>query len=304
MIILDLTRRRLSHGAPTLAVIRAAPGAAVNAFNPHCTYQNRDLVRVYYWAVLHDRPTTWACDRRHWPLHARKKPLPSPAVMSRRLRSPSVWDLLARLQRDVLCPHGDPPLVWLVDGKGLPIGGASSDRQAGYSKAAGGKAKGYKLHALVGSDGSLPVWRLAPMNKDERVMARRLVRQAQLQGYRVGDAAFDDNAQHDVCLAQGELQLVTPRRYRKAKGKGHHRHSPGRLRGLEILDSPCPQFGRGLLRQRRAIERYFGNLTSFGGGLGPLPAWVRTHRRVHRWVQAKLVFNALRMPLRNQTYVA
>jgi hypothetical protein len=48
----------------------------------------------------------------------------------------------------------------------------------------------------------------------------------------------------------------------------------------------------------------FGNLTSFGGGLAPQPGWVRTHRRVRRWVQAKLTFNALRMELRNQTDVA
>ena len=273
-------------------------------FRPHCTFQDRDIARVFHWAALHDRPTCWACDKRNWPLYARKKPLPSPSVMSRRLRSPSVLDLLGHLARDVLDPQGDPPLLWRVDGKSLPIGGASGDRQAGYGRAAGGKAKGYKLHALVGGDGSLPIWRLAPMNKDERVMARRMVRQADVQGYVVGDAAFDDNLLHDACWAKGNLQLLTPRRYQKAKGLGHHRHSPGRLRSLEILDSPFPAFGRSLLKGRQAIERYFGNLTSFGGGLGPLPAWVRTYRRVHRWVQAKLIFNALRMQLRKQTYVA
>ena len=24
------------------------------------------IVRVYLWAVLHDRPVYWACDRRNW----------------------------------------------------------------------------------------------------------------------------------------------------------------------------------------------------------------------------------------------
>jgi Transposase DDE domain len=273
-------------------------------FRPRCTFQDKDIVRVYYWAVLHDRPTCWACSKDNWPPHARKRPLPSPATVCRRLRSPAVLDLLRRLERAALCPGGDPPLLWLIDGKGLPIGGASTDRQAGYGKAAGGKAKGYKLHALVGCDGSVPIWRLAPMNTDERVMARRMLRQAEVQGYVVGDAAYDDNPLHDVCLSKGQLQLVTPRRYKKAKGLGHHRHSPCRLRSLAILDSPCPEFGRGLRKQRQAIERYFGNLTSFGGGLAPLPAWVRTYRRVRRWVQAKLIFNALRMQLRDQTYVA
>jgi hypothetical protein len=273
-------------------------------FHPHCDFQDKDIVRVYYWAVLHDRPTRWACHKHNWPLHARKRPLPSPSAMSRRLRSPSVQNLLQRLQRDTLGSADEPPLLWWVDGKGLPIGGASKDRQAGYGKAAGGKAKGYKLHAFVGSDASLPMWRLTPMNTDERVMARRMIRQAEIQGYLVGDANFDDNHLHDLCLAKGDLQLLTPRRFRKAKGRGHHRHSPGRLRCLERLDSPFPAFTQSLLKERQAIERYFGNLTSFGGGLAPLPAWVRTYRRVHRWVQAKLIFNALRMQRHKQTYVA
>src|SRR5262245_12036594 len=31
------------------------------------------------------------------------------------------------------------------------------------------------------------------------------------------------------------------------------------------------------------------------GGLGPLPAWVRRHHRVHRWVWAKLIINGVRV---------
>jgi hypothetical protein len=142
------------------------------------------------------------------------------------------------------------------------------------------------------------------MNKDERVMAQRMARQADIQGYRVGDGNFDDNPLHDVCVAHGALQLVTPRRRPKAQGVGHRRQSPGRIRGLALIDNPSYAFGPELLRQRSAIERYFGNLTSFAGGLSPLPAAVRTYRRGQRWVQAKLIFNALRMQLRQQTYVA
>src|SRR5262249_18473024 len=94
-----------------------------------------------------------------------------------------------------------PGLFWVIDGKPLPIGGCSKDRQAGYGKAAGAKAKGYKLHALVGSDGSVANWRVAPMNKDERVMAERLVKGAppEVAGYLLGDANFDSNPLHQVC---------------------------------------------------------------------------------------------------------
>ena len=94
-----------------------------------------------------------------------------------RLRSASVVALLDALERRVISPQA-PGLYWMLDGKPLVIGGCSKDRQAGYGRAAGGKAKGYKIHAIVGADGSAACWRLAPMNKDERVMAGRLVRAA------------------------------------------------------------------------------------------------------------------------------
>src|SRR2546423_2676774 len=101
-------------------------------------FSDEEIVKVYYWSVLCDRPTSWACRKEHWPLHLRKRPLPSPATMSRRLRSPSVVALLRALERRVVAPKG-PGLVWMIDGKSLPIGGCSKDRQAGYGKAAGGK---------------------------------------------------------------------------------------------------------------------------------------------------------------------
>src|SRR5262249_9472796 len=157
----------------------------------------------------------------------------------------------------------------------------------------GGKAKGYKLHALVGTDGSVPAWRVAPMNKDERVMARRLLRQAEGQGYVLADGNYDDNNTHAVCDAKGGLQLGAPRRDGSGKGLGHRRQSAGRLRCIALLTDPVSEFGRQLHAGRPAVERYFGNLTSFGGGLAHLPPWVRGHRRVRRWVQAKLVLNRL-----------
>ena len=32
-----------------------------------CDYSDQDIVQVYYWAVAHDRPTSWACNRHNWP---------------------------------------------------------------------------------------------------------------------------------------------------------------------------------------------------------------------------------------------
>ena len=268
-------------------------------------FSDRDVVKVYYWAVIHDRPTSWACRKRNWPIHLRKRPLPSAATMSRRLRSASVVALLDALERRVISPQA-PGLYWMLDGKPLVIGGCSKDRQAGYGRAAGGKAKGYKIHAIVGADGSAACWRLAPMNKDERVMAGRLVRAAppEVAGYLVGDANFDSNRLHAACEARGDLQLVTPRRYGPGRGTGHKKQTAGRLRSIALTEGPFPDFARGLLKDRSEVERRFGNLTNWGGGLNGLPSWVRTHRRVRRWVQAKLVLTRLKDDARSTTCAA
>jgi Transposase DDE domain len=258
-------------------------------------FSDQDIVKVYYWAVICDRPTSWACRKEHWPVHLRKRPLPSPGTMSRRLRSARVVALLDALERRVTAPT-EPGLFWMIDGKPLPIGGCSKDRQAGYGKAAGGKAKGYKLHALVGSDGSVAGWRVAPMNKDERVMAERLLKAAgpEVVGYIAADANYDSNKLHRVCDAHGDRQLVTPRRYGPGKGTGHRKQAAGRLRSIALTEGPFPAFANRLRQDRAEIERRFGNLTNWGGGLACLPAWVRTHRRVRRWAQAKLTLTRLK----------
>lgn len=267
-------------------------------------YSDEDIVKTWLWAVLHDRPVSWACDRRNWPIYERRRKRPSQSVMSRRLRTLSVRRLLEELEERVLRPHGVGALVWAIDGKPLVISGCSKDRQAGYGRAAGGKAKGYKLHALVSLDGTVAAWRVAPMNKDEREMARRILRDTKVQGYVLADSNYDSNPLHELCGLRGELQLVAPPRYGFCRGRGHRRQSKGRLRSIAMLSNPQSCFGRELHEQRDAIERFYGHLTNGAGGLAALPAWARTHRRVHRWVQAKLILKALRQQSGIKTYVA
>jgi hypothetical protein len=269
------------------------------------TFSDEEIVQVYYWSVIHDRPRCWACDVRHWPTHLRQRPLPDPSTLSRRLRTAAVRVLLDALERHVTAPTA-PGLFWMIDGKALPIGGCSKDRHAGYGRAAGCQAKGYKLHALVGSDGSLATWRVAPMNKDERVMAQRLLKHAPpaVVGYLVGDTNYDANPLHQVADRRGNVQVVTRRRGGPAQGTGHRKQALGRLRSLALTESPFPAFATQLLQDRNAIERQFGNLVNWGGGLASLPAWVRTHRRVRLWVQAKLALTALKTDHHLRTYVA
>ena len=267
-------------------------------------FGDEDIVKVYYWAVIHDRPVSWACQRCNWPCHERQRRLPSPPTMSRGLRRKSVRALFDALEQRVVAPQR-PGLLWFIDGKPLPISGCSKDRQAGYGRAANCKAKGYKIHDLISIDGAIATWRLAPMNKDERVMAERMLATAPIQGYVVGDSNYDSNKVHKVCDTRGDVQLVTRRRYGKNRSLGHRKQTLGRLRSILLVESPRPDsFGAYLLHERDTIERCFAHLTNWGGSLTCLPPWVRTHRRVHRWVQAKLVLTALRPSSQIRSYVA
>src|SRR5262249_56971573 len=103
-------------------------------------FSDEDIVKVYYWSVIHDRPTCWACCPKHWPIYLRKRSLPSPTTMSRRLRSPSVVALLNALESRVVAPK-EPGLFWMIDGKPLTIGGCFKGRPTGLGPGAGFKAQ-------------------------------------------------------------------------------------------------------------------------------------------------------------------
>ena len=272
-------------------------------------YSDAWVLGVFFWAAVHDRPVRWACDARNWPEPMRWRGLPCDSTVGERLRTLSVLRLLAAVLERLasLCPAAGP-LVRAVDGKPLPVGGHSKDRDARWGKAAGGAwEKGYKLFGVWGGGVVPDCWTLGPMCRPEPEVAREelvpALAAAGAGGYLLGDALFDSNRLHEACSARG-LQLVAPRK-RPGTGLGHGRggHSPSRLRSVALTESPAPgdlpgsgraPFARGLYAMRAGIERRLGNLCCFGGGLAPLPAWVRTPHRVARWVAAKLVINGLR----------
>ena len=157
--------------------------------------------------------------------------------------------------------------------------------------------RGYKLHALYG-DGPLPIaWEVVPMNASEQRVARRLLRHLRgAVGYVLADRVYDVNDLYARAADVGH-QLLAPRK-RPDAGLGHRAHHPNRLRAIEMLEGPCPTFGRQLYALRATIERRFGRLTNFGGGVAPLPNWVRTLPRVRLWVHAKLLIDAVRWQLK------
>jgi hypothetical protein len=250
-------------------------------------YRDFEIVGVYLWAVVHDRPVVWACDRVNWPKSLWKGKLPSQSTMSRRLGSTEVQHLLSRMEgRLASLQRGG--FVLLLDGKPLVVGTHSKDRDATWGRAGRGYARGYKLHAIYGR-GATPVqWDVAPLNVSEPEVGARLVSLLEGGGYLLGDKAFDSNPLHDACLARG-WQLVAQRK-RPDCGLGHRRHSPGRLRAIALLQT---DFGRALYACRDDIERQFGWLTNHAAALAPLPAWVRTPSRVRLWVQAKIIAHTM-----------
>ena len=58
------------------------------------TYTDADIVVIYLWAVLHDRPIYWACKKSNWPIYYRRRNLPNPSTMTRRLRTEGVQQLM------------------------------------------------------------------------------------------------------------------------------------------------------------------------------------------------------------------
>lgn len=274
---------------------------------------------VYLWAALHDRPTVWACDPENWPEAQRWRSLPSQSTMSRRLRTVGVLSLLARCEAELrdLLPRG--PSKWL-DAKPLPVGGASKDREARAGRCVRGKARGYKLHAAVDArGGAVDAWALASMADNEKRIAPEVVPAAVRSNaaagvavlYVAADNAYDGNDTYDAVAAAAEWapQLVARARKgakgaKRSKGPGHRRQSPHRVRGAALAgaydgplnplgrrdaQAPPPTFGGQLLQDRNGVERRFGLMGNFGGGLSPLPNWVRTPHRVALWVQAKLL---------------
>lgn len=269
------------------------------------THPTALVVRVHLWSVLHDRPTRWACDPDSWDDRTRPAALPDQSTMSRRKRAKPFERFMDAVGARLA---GRPPAVLVsvkrLDGKALPVASHSADRDAAWGRGAGQKSNGYKLHALWAGRPMPEQWAVAPMNVCERRIARRMVGRLTGAGYLLADAYFDDSGLHDRAAGVNH-QLVAPRRVSsRGKGLGHCYQSPHRLRCIAMLEPPragglagppLNAFGRSLREDRRQIERDFGNLTGFGGGLSGLPAWARRIWRVRSWVHGKLLVNAARI---------
>jgi hypothetical protein len=248
-------------------------------------FTDADIALIYLWAVLHDRPTCWSCNKKNWPIYYRRRALPAPSTMCRRLRKIGVQQLLRHTETFLINAVGRKICRW-IDAKPLTVSGSTTDKQAGFGHAAGCMGKGYKLYAIGDDKQGFVQWRICPMNYSEEVIARELINETDSEGYLVGDSAYDKNSLYEIA-GRKAIRFFAPRRYKNSKGLGHHKHSRYRLSALVRLETP---FVQDMLEYRDNIERMFGQLTSFGCGLKPLPSWVRGLFRVENWIRGKMIF--------------
>jgi Transposase DDE domain len=272
-------------------IVYPAPRDAARGVEPK-------YVRRHPWAVaavplraaIHDRPVSWACRAENWST-TRLRPAapPSAATVSRRARR-AAFGVFPNLVADRLRGDGPPARELVVDGKPPVVGGCSKDPDAKRGRAAGGFARGYKLHAAWG-DRCLPgAWAVTPLNAHEGAVAVGLLAGVSGEGVLLAAGSYEASRVYDAAAASGYQLLAPPDP--GDNGAGHRYQSPHRRVALGWFRDGL---GWDLYRERASIERMFGNAGSFAGGLGPLPARVRRAGRVERWVWAKLVINAARI---------
>ena len=137
-------------------------------------YSTAEIVAVYFWAVLHDRPTSWAAEPAEWPADLRPDPLPPQSTLSRRLKQADSVELMTAVEQQLVLLIGlGQHWIHILDGKPLAVSPISHDRDAAWGRGARGLQKGYKLHAVWNGGPLFTTWSLAPMNSSEKTVARR-----------------------------------------------------------------------------------------------------------------------------------
>src|SRR3954464_6754726 len=81
-----------------------------------------EIVMVYFWAVLHDRPTSWAAQPQEWPPDLRPLPLPPQSTLSRRLKQADAVELMTAVEQQLIVLIGlGQHWIHVLDGKPLPV---------------------------------------------------------------------------------------------------------------------------------------------------------------------------------------
>lgn len=255
-------------------------------------FSDQQILKMYLWSVVHDRPLCWACDRAHYNGSYRPRQLLSISQFCRRMRTPRIKAMLNAVN-EYLTRIETPVYLSFFDGKALPISDYSTDPDARDGRGVGKFQRGYKLHAWATSDGRIPRFTVRSLNEGEQKVARELTGLIERNSLVLGDSNFDSRYLYQDVSERGG-QLLTPLKGRSTKKRGLKQMGPGRRNALAWW-THCPRLCETLLRRRDQIERIFSALTGFGGGLTTLPPWVRRIDRVRGWVTAKIAIYHARL---------
>ena len=96
----------------------------------------------------------------------------------------------------------DARLIELIDGKPLPVGGASHDAEVRCGRGAGMWAKGYKFYAIWGSRPVPETYGVYTMNINEDKVGEEMITELHGGGYLLGDGEYDANSVFDAAGAR------------------------------------------------------------------------------------------------------
>lgn len=258
-------------------------------------FTDQQILKMYLWSVGHDRPLCWACNRNHYATMYRPKQLPSVSQFCRRLKMSRIQQMLEAVDNYFL-RYKTSADVAFFDGKPMVVSEYSKDPDAKIGYADGRMRRGYKLHGFVTRDGWIAGFAIHSLNVGEPNTARSLVN-AIIPGTLVlADGNYDSGPLYQA-VADRRSMLLTRLRNKSRSEKQMKQMCPARQAAV-ILWEDYAQVCEETMKTRDEVERIFGALTCFGGGLAPLPAWVRRLPRVRRWVTAKIIIYHTRLMLR------
>lgn len=208
--------------------------------------------------------------------------------------------IMQRIHND-LAKVGLAMPVNFVDGKPLLVSPVSKDPDARWGYVTGGRGKGYKLHAVVTEDQRITVWSVTGLNVHETHVAEEMCRFLPPQG---ADALVLGDGNYDAADLHKRMERTGSRLLVPLRGMAEHpvtlrQMGPARREHLRA-SKEHPGLVAYVLKWRTQIERVFSALSSPGGGLGPLPSWVRRLERTRRWVGCKIALYHARLQYRNQ----
>lgn len=256
-------------------------------------FSDRQIILMWLWAVLHDRPMSWACSRENCRGRFRPRRLPSISQFCKRLATDR-FRLARDLLHQTLSARGLDDLLNFIDGKPLLIHGYSTDPDATNGIACGKFAFGYKLHARATDSGFITEYKVLPLHVGEPNTARELLTRLRPGALVLADANYDSGPLYQAVADRGGTFLARPKGQQLRKPGTRRPMPPSRREAIDLWDRR-PELGEQAMKTREKIERVFAHLGNFGGGLGPLPSWVRGIQRVGRWVDGKLAIYHARL---------